>query len=296
MKNRLLGYYGDISNPQNIMVMALKEATPGKGRISIILYKELSNSEMYEALKNWHNRLSWYATYYVNKKGEKGKVVHTIGTPSPKTIAECAYGDRVKPQLVEKTVQRILPCILDGGVIPSDLETQCVKSASKLLVVEGYKRDVVLETACAVFKYNRIIKDKEEYTLALEESRTSRDYLYGRLLAVAQQEENAALQKAGESRETNAVRYMQQFAMKPASTWKNLYVDKLAPYRKRLEPGLREWFEKKIQDIESLFNIDDYISDKALSGEFLVGYHCQLKAFRKNSDNSDNATNDNMEE
>ena len=296
MKNRLLGYYGDISNPQNIMVMALKEATPGKGRISIILYKELSNSEMYEALKNWHNRLSWYATYYVNKKGEKGKVVHTIGTPSPKTIAECAYGDRVKPQLVEKTVQRILPCILDGGVIPSDLETQCVKSASKLLVVEGYKRDVVLETACAVFKYNRIIKDKEEYTLALEESRTSRDYLYGRLLAVAQQEENAALQKAGESRETNAVRYMQQFAMKPASTWKNLYVDKLAPYRKRLEPGLREWFEKKIQDIESLFNIDDYISDKALSGEFLIGYHCQLKAFRKNSDNSDNATNDNMEE
>lgn len=296
MKKRLLGYYGDISKPQNIMVMALKEATPGQGRISIILYRELQNSDMIESLENWYKRLSWDATYWVNKKGERGKVAHTIGTPSPKTIAECAYGDRVKPQLIEKTVQRILPCILDGSAIPPDLETQCAKSASNLLVVEGYKRDIVLETACAVFKYNRIIKNKEEYTLALEENRTSRDYLYGRLLAIAQQYENAALQKAGESRETNAVRYMQQFAMKPASTWKNLYVDKLPPYRKRLEPGLREWFEKKIQNIVSLFNADEYVSDKPLSGEFLLGYHCQLKDFRKKSGDSDNVTNENMEE
>ncbi len=296
MKKRLLGYYGDISKPQNIMVMALKEATPGQGRISIILYRELQNSDMIESLENWYKRLSWDATYWVNKKGERGKVAHTIGTPSPKTIAECAYGDRVKPQLIEKTVQRILPCILDGSAIPPDLETQCAKSASNLLVVEAYKRDIVLETACAVFKYNRIIKNKEEYTLALEENRTSRDYLYGRLLAIAQQYENAALQKAGESRETNAVRYMQQFAMKPASTWKNLYVDKLPPYRKRLEPGLREWFEKKIQNIVSLFNADEYVSDKPLSGEFLLGYHCQLKDFRKKSGDSDNVTNENMEE
>ena len=297
MKKRLLGYYGDISKPQNIMVMALKEATPGQGRISIILYRELQNSDMIESLENWYKRLSWDATYWVNKKGERGKVAHTIGTPSPKTIAECAYGDRVKPQLIEKTVQRILPCILDGSAIPSDLEIQCIKSASNLLVVkDDNKRNIVLETACAVFKYNRIIKNKEEYTLALEENRTSRDYLYGRLLAIAQQYENAALQKAGESRETNAVRYMQQFAMKPASTWKNLYVDKLPPYRKRLEPGLREWFEKKIQNIVSLFNADEYVSDKPLSGEFLLGYHCQLKDFRKKSGDSDNVTNENMEE
>ena len=291
MKNRLLGYYGDISHPQNIMVMALKEATPGQGRISIILYRELQNSDMYQALNNWYNRLSWYVTYW---EKEKKKPAHTIGTPSPKTIAECAYGEHIKQNLLEKAVQRLLPCILDGVVIPSDLETQCVKSASNLLVIkEDYKRDMVLETACAVFKYNKIIKDKEEYTLALEENRTSRDYLYGRLLAVIQQEEKAALQKSGESRETNAVRYMQQFAMKPASTWKSLYVDKLTPYRKRLDPGLREWFEKKIQDIESLFDADDYNSDKALSGEFLLGYHCQLKAFRKNIDDS---SEDDMED
>lgn len=285
MNKRLLGYYGDISKPQNIMVMAIKEATPGQGRASIILYRELQNSDMLKALESWHNRLSWYLSYWEKKseKGGKSKIVHTIGTPSPKTIAECAYGERVKANLVEKTVQRILPCILDGGVIPSDLETQCVRSASNLLAVESYRRDIVLETACAVYKYNH---HKEDFKLALEENRTSRDYLFGRLLAVEQQYENAALRKAGQERETNAVRYMQQFSMHPSKTWLMLYKDKLPAYRRHLEPRFVNWFEKQIQDISALFKDDDYMNDKPLSGEFLLGYQCQLKAFRKNTDDS----------
>lgn len=285
MNKRLLGYYGDISKPQNIMVMAIKEATPGQGRASIILYRELQNSDMLKALESWHNRLSWYLTYWEKKseKGGKSKIVHTVGTPSPKTIAECAYGERVKPNLVEKTVQRILPCILDGGVIPSDLETQCVKSASNLLAIDAWRRDIVLETACAVYKYNH---HKEDFKLALEENRTSRDYLFGRLLAVEQQYENAALRKAGQERETNAVRYMQQFSMHPSKTWLMLYKDKLPAYRRHLEPRFVNWFEKQIQDISALFKDDDYMNDKPLSGEFLLGYQCQLKAFRKNTDDS----------
>ena len=287
MKNRLLGYYGDISNPQNIMVMALKEATPGQGRVSIILYRELQNSDMLDALNNWYDRLSWYVTYWEKRKKTP---VHTIGTPSPKTIAECAYGERVKTLLVEKTVQRLLPCILDGGVIPADLEIQCVKSASNILVVENYKRDTVLETACAVYKYNH---PKEAYELALEENRTSRDYLFGRLLAVEQQYEASALRKAGQDRETNAVRYMQQFSIHPSKTWFMLYKDKLPAYRRHLDPGLVNWFESKIQDITALFDDDEYMNDKPLSGEFLLGYQCQLKAFRKNTDaSSDENTED----
>ena len=285
MNKRLLGYYGDISKPLNIMVMAIKEATPGQGRASIILYRELQNSDMLKALESWHNRLSWHLTYWEKKseKGGKSRLVHTVGTPSPKTIAECAYGERVKANLVEKTVQRILPCILDGGVIPSDLETQCVKSASNLLAIDAWRRNIVLETACAVYKYNH---HKEDFKLALEENRTSRDYLFGRLLAVEQQYENAALRKAGQERETNAVRYMQQFSMHPSKTWLMLYKDKLLAYRRHLEPGLVNWFEKQIQDISALFKNDDYMNDKPLSGEFLLGYQCQLKAFRKNTDDS----------
>ncbi len=300
INNRLQGYYGNIEHPERIMVMAIKEATPGQGRVSITLYRELQNSDFLAALENWYTKLSWDVTYWPKKKKEKGEKktppIHTTGTPSPKTITECAYGEQVNAKLVEKTVLRILPCILDGNPIPQDLETQCVKSASNLLTIENYRRSIVLETACAVYKYNRITKDKEEYTMALEEDRTSRDYLYGRLLAVAQQLENAALQKMQESRETNAVRYMQQFSIKPATTWKILYEKKLPAYKKQLEPGLREWFERKIQDITALFKTDDYINDKALSGEYLLGYHCQLKSFRTKSDGSNGPSVENMED
>ena len=295
MKNRLLGYYGDISNPQNIMVMALKEATPGQGRVSIILYRELQNSDMFYALNKWHNRLSWYITYW--EKGKKTPV-HTIGTPSPKTIAECAYGEQVKPQLVEKTVQRLLPCILDGGLIPADLETQCVKSASNLLVVENYKRDMVLETACAVYKYNRIIRDEEDYELALEENRTSRDYLYGRLLAIADKLESVALYNRAKRdgsdtkklRETNAIRYMQAFSVRPFATWNCLSL-KILPYMKEVS----SFYSEMITSVTSMFNHDDFVSNTPLSGEYLLGYHCQLMAF-KNYKNTDDSSDENTED
>lgn len=295
MNKRLVGYYGDIGNPQNIMILVIKEATPGQGRASIALYRELQNTDIVRALTNWYDGLLWYRSYWRRDRDGAGGCVHSIGTPSPKEIAECAYGERVKPNQIEKTVQRLLPCILDGSAIPFDLEQQCIQSASKLLTLDTpYKRDFVLETACAVYKYNRN-RIKEEYQLALEENRTSRDYLYGRLLAVAHQEERAALKEMDQNRETNALRYMQQFALRPASTWKLLYTDKLKPYRRHLKPGLAEWFEQRLQDISALFTADDYNSDSPLSGEYLLGYMCQLKAFRKTADDTSN-TNNNTEE
>lgn len=296
MNKRLVGYYGDTGNPQNIMILVIKEATPGQGRASIALYRELQNTDIVRALNNWYDGLLWYRSYWQwNKDGNVKHYIHSIGTPSPKEIAECAYGERVKPNQIEKTVQRLLPCILDGSAIPFDLEQQCIQSASKLLTLDtSYKRDFVLETACAVYKYNRN-RIKEEYQLALEENRTSRDYLYGRLLAVAHQEERAALKEMDQNRETNALRYMQQFALRPASTWKLLYTDKLKPYRRHLKPGLAEWFEQRLQDISALFTADDYNSDSPLSGEYLLGYMCQLKAFRKTADDTSN-TNNNTEE
>ena len=296
MNKRLVGYYGDIGNPQNIMILVIKEATPGQGRASIALYRELQNTDIVRALNNWYDRLLWYRSYWRRDRDGAGGCVHSIGTPSPKEIAECAYGERVKPNQIEKTVQRLLPCILDGSAIPFDLEQQCVLSASKLLTTDKSKRNSVLETACAVYKYNRN-RIKEEYQLALEENRTSRDYLYGRLLAVAHQEEYRALKKMDpdSNRETNAMRYMQQFALRPATTWKLLYEQKLKPYRRHLSVKSVDYFERKVKDISDLFNVDDYINDSPLSGEYLLGYQCQLKAFEKSSGDTSN-TNNNTEE
>jgi len=286
MNNRLLGYYGNLENSKNIMIMVVKEATPGQGRASIAMYRSLERTELIQALNNWYNNLVWHHCYWKNNM-----FIRTVGVPSPTEIVYCAYGERVKSNLVEKTIQRLLPCILDGNKIPLDLERQCVRTASNLFIIDSQtKRDTLLGIACAVYKYNH---KKEDYKLALEETRTSRDYLFGRLLAVLQQYENAALKKSGQNRETNAVRYMQQFSIHPAKTWLLLYKDKLSAYRRQLEKGLQDWFEKQIQDISALFETDDFLNDKPLSGEFLLGYHCQLQSYRKKTDEE---SEENMEE
>jgi CRISPR-associated protein Csd1 len=46
------------------------------------------------------------------------------------------------------------------------------------------------------------------------------------------------------------------------------------PYKARLG-GSAEWFNRLIDEIKTAFITEDFINDKSLSGEFLLGYHCQ---------------------
>ena len=121
--------------------------------------------------------------------------------------------------------------------------------------------------------------------MALEEDRTSRDYLYGRLLALADNLEEWSLKQSGEQRQTNAVRLMQRFSERPFSTWRAIELS-LAPYRARLgRPGKKR--VNQISEVMALFETDDFVSDKKLSGEFLLGYHCQKQALWKKADDTE---------
>ncbi len=122
--------------------------------------------------------------------------------------------------------------------------------------------------------------------MALEEERTSRDYLYGRLLAVAERIEEIALRAARENRPTTAARLMQRFADRPFSTWRTIELA-LQPYMLRLQRNRAGFLvdrKKELDAIQYAFSPDDFKSEKALSGEFLLGYHCQKQAWRKKSD------------
>ena len=70
--------------------------------------------------------------------------------------------------------------------------------------------------------------------MALETDNTSRDYLYGRLLAIADHIESRALYLSGEKRDTNAERNLQRFADFPYSTWKTIELA-MTPYRSQLK-------------------------------------------------------------
>ena len=134
--------------------------------------------------------------------------------------------------------------------------------------------------------------------MALEEDRTTRDYLYGRLLAVADNLEGCTLRLAGETRETSAARLMQRFADHPFSTWRTIELS-LTPYKARLKTsakgtGVLVKCQKLLDEIPCRFASADFSDDRPLSGEFLLGYHCQRAAFfaGKNSETEDQSTSE----
>lgn len=125
--------------------------------------------------------------------------------------------------------------------------------------------------------------------MTLEENRNSRDYLYGRLLAIADILESSVLIKQNENRQTTASRLMQRFSEFPFSTWRTIELS-LAPYKARLNAQSALYYEKKIQSIMALFEADDFTNNSKLTGEFLLGYHCQKEDHfkRKEEENEEN--------
>ena len=118
--------------------------------------------------------------------------------------------------------------------------------------------------------------------MALDRERRSRDYLFGRLLALAEHLEGRALYVGGEKRATSAEKLMQRFADRPYSTWHILETG-LTPYKVRLNarrPGFLNVVKQEIDAVCELFEADDFVSDKRLSGEYLLGYHCQRAALK----------------
>lgn len=278
---KLAGYKANISDTEDIVVMGLDSATPG--RMAITFYRELTGSEFLERIENWHFDFAWFQNYGKDKDDKK-KMILFRGAPAPRDIAWCAYGTKVAGKngikLLNATVERLLPSIIDGRPVPRDLVEQCVRRASNRVGLEPWEFEKCLGIACSLYKgfYN-----ERGYIMALEEERSTRDYLYGRLLAVADQIESKALQLANENRGTTASRLMQRFSDRPFSTWKNIE-EALKPYKDRMRakyPPLLKGYEELLDVIHSRILTANYITDTRLTGEYLLGYHCQRQWFRE---------------
>ncbi len=118
--------------------------------------------------------------------------------------------------------------------------------------------------------------------MALDENYHSRDYLYGRLLAIAERIEEVALNIGGEKRPTTAARLMQRFADRPFETWRTIY-KALDPYMQRLRVSRAGFLTNQLKElgvVNDAFAIEDFKSPAPLSGEFLLGYHCQRQKQR----------------
>ncbi|WP_124705903.1 type I-C CRISPR-associated protein Cas8c/Csd1 [Sulfuriferula multivorans] len=267
LKKAISGYRAQLDPTEGIVVMGLDSATPG--RMAITFYRELLGSEFLNRIQAWHEKHAWPQNF--------GKDSKFVGTPAPRDIAEAAFGRRLDDKLRKTTVERLLPCIVDGRPLPRDLVESVVRRTYNRVGLEHWEWEKNLGISCALFKG---FFNKREYQMTLETDRTSRDYLYGRLLAIAEHIEGRGLYVGGETRDTSAAKLMQRFADRPASTWRTIELA-LTPSKSRLRakrPGFLYEMEKLHDEVVSSFAEEDFLDDRKLSGEFLLGYHCQRQA------------------
>jgi CRISPR-associated protein Csd1 len=258
LKKHLKVYAAKLSPNEQIIIMGIDSTNGTKGRMSIIYYRELFSHDFFDRVERWHNNFAWQQNYGWDNKA--GKKVQFVGAPSPKDISEVAYGHRddkgillLDDKLQKATVERLLPCIIDASLIPRDLvELTCRRACNRL----GMKKrtyngmsfeddwEKTLGIACALYKgFNH---KRREYAMALEENYHSRDYLYGRLLAIAERIEDVALSVSGENRSTTAARLMQRFADRPFETWRTIELA-LQPYMQRLRVSRAGFFNQPIE-------------------------------------------------
>ena len=273
LKTLASGYGSRLGETTTFVVLGVDSATPG--RLAIKFYRELVASEYLSHIAHWHESCSWHQNF--------GKERQFIGAPAPRDIAEASYGRRLDEKLRKATVERLLSCIVDGAALPRDIVESAVRrSTNRNGFDNAWEWEKALGIACALY---RKYFESRGYAMALEEDRTTRDYLFGRLLAVADVLEGRALWKAGESRPTTAARLMQRFSDRPCSTWKTIWLAQ-APYKTRLG-GQADWFNKLVDEIGMKFTSSDFTADSPLGGEFLLGYYCQRAKLHRTKTDKD---------
>ncbi len=274
--------YGNSENLKNhnrqIAVIAVDAATTG--RMAVTFYKELQENEYTERIINWHESCCWYFR-------SKGKTY--ISAPSSDQIIAAVHGEpkgEGYSKIKKQSRERILSFIINGEKFSKAWLSAAVNRISNPFSYDKadggwdfYKWEVAVNTTCAITR-KYYFDHKEEFELELERTRRDRDYLYGRMLAIADKIESHARylqdkKDETEKRPTNAVRYMSAFATKPFKTWEVIY-HQLNPYIQRLNGA--EGYQKELDEIMSLFEEGEYENDKPLSGKYLMGYSLQRRA------------------
>lgn len=280
-RKAIKGYEKNLSQTSRTVIMALDAATTG--RLALMEFKDYHSARYLESLKNWYESCEWLQW----KSGKKGRYSF-LGMVGIRDAAELLYGTeqngyfsmKGKEKLYKEVAKRWMPCILEGKEVPLDMVRVAVHRASSPVSFDSrFQWERILAFACSLVKQQYKKRYKEDWTMALDENCTRRDYLYGRLLAVADRIEYRTFDK-DDGRQTNAKRYMNAFSQNPFRTWKILE-EKLVPYLGQLMPPERLVYQNLIDSICSKFSIKDFENDKALDGLYLLGFHNQSYDLKK---------------
>jgi len=267
------GYRGNVSDLKaNVNILVLDSATTG--RMAVLYYRNIQQELYLDRLEDWHSTCTWLHRY---RKTEQGEWVQFVGAPATKDIAFAAYGPTASDKVVKGLMERMLPCIIDRREIPRDIVCSAFRRASSPESMERWEWEKTLSITCALINK----QNKGRFRVGLDESVNDRDYLFGRLLAVADVLERNALE---EGRATNAIRYMNAFARHPARTWTTIQAS-LQPYQAKMGVKAGHW-NKIIDEVASRIPIEDF-TDRPLSGKYLLGFYSQRHALYQKKQTKD---------
>lgn len=299
LKSHMAGYYRKFEEAplEQIVVMGLDSATPG--RMAITYYRDFMAKEYLDVINQWYTDFAWPQRVVKEFEDSKGKTKKRVrwlpAAPTPWAVLNACYGDVVKSnEALKKHVnERLIPCILERKPFPRDMLQLAQHRASNPNSGELWEWEKSLGVACALYRgFHMRHPDhnlRRIHPMALDMENTSRDYLYGRLLALAERLEQVALQTAGVERPTAANRLMQRFSDRPYETWLVIY-KQLEPYMRQLKskrPAFLTNINKEMDEVMCKFDRDEYINPKKLSGEYLLGFHCQRLALRPEKKDDD---------
>ena len=283
------GYGKALDEKANTVVMILDSAT--QGRLSIRYYRELAGSELMKNITDWHRNFAWQLNYRsAPESAEPGqkpkwKRVSFWGAPSPADIAKAAYGEKADKKIIQQTVERLVPCITEGKYLPRDLMLSAVHRATAGIGLEPWEYQKTCGIACALIcgYYHR--NKKEDFVMTdgkyVDETIDDRSYLFGRILACAEQIERRVQSQTGETRPTNAERLRLVFVQRPAKTTA-LLQQKLTPYLNRMRANgvSRDKRYSTLQELVGRLGAEKY-TNKPLNELYLLGYACQMMDFRE---------------
>lgn len=279
LKKAVKGYRKELNIHSDVVVMALEAATTG--RLSIAFYKKLKGSDYLDNIEYWYDTCCWYHEYKSKKLADGSRRWYPfVGAPSLRDICVTAYGNG-SDKLLKSAIEHLLPCVTDRKPLPVNMLRTAMNRIFRPGVFDSaYEFEKALSITCAMIRKFRSDTYKEEWNMALEERRTDRSYLFGRLLATAQELEENVLYHQGNQRETAAERFRETFRRKPVKTW-GVIEDCLKPYLTYQKVRGNLFYTEKLDEIISLFQPEDFESEAPLDELVFLGYHCQRRAFKE---------------
>lgn len=307
LNDYLTGRYRFIPQESKFYVMIIDKIS--NGRVSIKYFREINKSDLYKRVEAWYLSTRWG---FYNIKLQK--IIQE--SPSIYTLADYVMGTETEEKnnttivchnkkLRAKTVERLLPCIIDGKKIPLDMVKRMLINLCKRSSY-GKTWNSVVQAGCSILKKYKIdYRLKDEVNQMLDENNKDRSYLYGRLLAIYEKLESDTLPKSSDesgNRSTNAERLWTVYTKTPARTLMILE-DKVRPYKERLQknkPRSYIYYErligKIIDDLSETENFD-HEKNSPLTEDFVFGYYAQKQdLYKKRTEDKEDEVIENIKE